>query len=42
MVSYVNFGTILQVGFQGEGTRGRALKDGIRELKMLQLKFLSL
>ena len=26
--------TILQVGFQGEGTRGRALKDGIRELKM--------
>jgi metallo-beta-lactamase family protein len=26
--------TVLLVGFQGEGTRGRALKEGIKELKM--------
>ncbi len=26
--------TILQVGFQGEGTRGRALKEGVKELKL--------
>jgi len=26
--------TVLLVGFQGEGTRGRALKEGVRELKL--------